>query len=626
MGKKIKDTMQTMFYCLLLSWRASAFYTVYRLLYKIATPLVGMLSIYIGKLFMDCLVTINSDDKALRRLLIIFIIQTGISIGTDILRRIDEFVSGLHESILQRTISETMMEKSMNVDLEFFDNPEYYDKLVAVERDMHAVTYVIWSAVGFISACISCIGSFVILAKVNLWVAISLIICMIPVTIQNRKYTKIRYNLSLEQVNENRKLGYLYSLLTGKNYAQDIRLYDIGEKIKAQYIKLWYKLFYEIKKLSKKQSFINAILSLLPLGVQIFFTVYIILRISKGQATIGDYSLYIGMIYEFRGGIDGLANSFVTIFEQKLRIDNVKTMNEMQCKVYNNGTLELKEFETLEFDHVYFTYPSLTEDILSDVSFKIKKGQHVAMVGLNGAGKSTIIKLVLRYYDIERGTIKINGHDIKEYEIHSLRKIFSTAFQQATIYGFTLRENIAIGEEEISDEQTGHIYDAIGNADAWSFYWKMTKGLETSLTRFLDQEGVELSGGQYQKVTLARAFYRQSQFLLLDEPSAALDPEAEYQVFQRLQLLAKGKTALFTSHRLSNVTMADWVIVIEEGKIIEQGSLKELLARKERFYTLFNYQAKQFSTQLEEVEEKSEDNIEEKYGDNIEETEPKVVQ
>jgi len=249
--------------------------------------------------------------------------------------------------------------------------------------------------------------------------------------------------------------------------------------------------------------------------------------------------------------------------------------------------------ESIEFEHVSFTYPGAKEPALEDVSFLLHRQEKVALVGLNGSGKSTLIKLLLRLYDPDNGVIRINGADIREYRLSELRANFSVYFQDMRNYCFTLRDNLTI-----ADEAQGNVEEtaatALRNSCCEDILNRAGRGLDTNLTRFFVADGIELSGGQHQKLALARALYRRHTALILDEPSSNLDPKAENEIFQALQELTQGKMTIFTSHRLSNVFLADRIIVLERGKIVEDGTQEELLRNKQRYAELFRYQQEKY--------------------------------
>jgi len=592
---KLKQIFSTVRYCFGLSWRSSPLYTIIRMMIKIVQPLISIFITFCSKYILDAMAGSYKVGNILVFIGLLITASVAAEIVYMIFTRIEELAESLHNEIMQKDISMKMMNRGIKADMEFFDNPEYYDKFEAVRMDMHSVLNVMWSAINCISFFISFMIIFLIVCRQNLLFAFILLAVSVPSSIINKLFTKQLYLLSLDQINEQRKQGYLYSLATLRQYTSDIRMFKNGERIKMQYETIWKNLFKERKKASKKKTVLVAFSDALPYIVKLIILLSITVRVMDGTSTLGDYSLYSGLIAQLTGSITIMFLGLIQIYDDKLRIDNVKSFDKMKDKIASQGDLQLKEVETIQFDHVSFAYPGTETNVLDNVSFEIDKGENVALVGINGAGKSTIIKLLLRFYDVNGGRILINGKDIKEYNIESLRDVFSSCFQDSNVYGFTIRENVIMGNyEKYNKKEDTEVYQAMKDSEASEIIEDAPKGLETYLTRIFDDEGIVLSGGQNQKLALARTFYRDSPMVILDEPSSSLDPEAENKIFETIRKLSKKKTTLFTSHRLSNVSIADKIIVIENGKIIEIGTHAELIAGEKRYAVLFKYQSDKY--------------------------------
>lgn len=593
--KNIKIFLSTILYCLCLSWKSSKIYTSIRLTGKIIKPIMGIVSSFLIKYIIDLLSgTTNVPDS--RSMLIWLIIGTVvIALINVVIKKMVSYAEGLHNDILERHITLGMMDKALEADLELFDNPTYYDKFTSVKRDSYATTYILWNALDCMSSFITFIGAFAVLCTSNWLYGIVMVIVAFPSAIAGQKYTKILYQLGLTQINDERKKGYIYEVSSTKQYAQDIRLFGIGNMLKKRYTQIWGNVFTAKKNKIKARTILTTILEFLPELVIALITLDISFKALNGIATVGDYSLYTGLLGQLWSAIYMLTNSAINIYENKLKIDNVKSFNGIENSVKDNGKLILKEVKTIEFKHVSFAYPLAQRMVLNDLSFIVRQGEKLAVVGINGAGKSTLIKILLRFYDVNDGQVLINGINIKEYSLDSLRRCFSSYFQNTPNYGFTLRENIELAniERKTVDE---NILCAIRNSDGETILDKAPNGLDTYLTRNFEENGIELSGGQNQKIALARTFYRNSSALILDEPSSSLDPEAEHHLFTSLEQLCEGKTTIFTSHRLSNITLADKIIVIENGEVVEIGTRDELLQNPQRFAELYQYQAQKFKS------------------------------
>lgn len=601
-GKVGKDELSaffsTMGYCVALSWKASRFYTLVRFVGRIATPAFGILSAFLVKYIIDLLAGAWVPENGAEATLPVLLGGTlALALAAAGIRKAIQYCQTMHSELLSRQITMTIMEKALSVDIEFFDNPAYYDKLMAASRDSHSIVNILWNVLECMSSSITFAGAFAVLCGSNPLYGLAVLLAAFPSAVAGVRYTKSLYKLSIEQINGERQKHYLHSISTTRQHAQDIRLFDAGGYLKERYAGIWDRLFGKRRKMLRKRSVLTGILELLPEIAILGITVDVCYRVLSGGATIGDYSLYTGLAAQLNASVYALSSSTLQIYDDKLRVANIKTLDEFRNRVENNGEKKLVAVGTIEFCGVTFAYPGGTRNVLEDVSFKIADGEKVALVGLNGSGKSTLIKLLLRFYDVDNGRVIINGTDIREFELGSLRRAFSVYFQDMQNYSFTLRENIRFADRDRTDGDAA-IHRAFFDSDAADLLDSLPHGLDTYLTRIFQDDGAELSGGQSQKVALARAFYRRHSALILDEPSSNLDPEAEHRVFEGLKQLCEGKTTLFTSHRLSNIVLADRIIVIENGRIVEQGTQAELLRNKSRYAELFRYQQEKFMDPL----------------------------
>jgi ABC-type multidrug transport system fused ATPase/permease subunit len=544
---------------------------------------------YLINLFTGTYVVQDKYSTSIGLLVCIFIIgflQRGESI-------LIQYMQSMHNNILNEKLAMMVMDCSVKADMEYFDNTEYYDKLQAAARDSYSMSSIMWNALTFLSALISFIGVFAVLWVANPLYGILLAFAAIPSAIVSTKYTKSIYNLSMEQIKSERKKGYFQGIAMDKRYVQDIRLFRIGELLKEKHFGMWKEIFVKQRKVSRKRTIAAIIWDCLPEGISTGIGIHIGFRILNGASTVGDYSLYIGLIGQFLYACSSLTMTFTNIYDNKLRIINLKSIFEFENHILDHGKMELKEIVNIEFEHVSFAYPNTTRMVLEDVSFHLHRNEKTAFVGINGSGKTTLIKLILRMYDPDVGKIKINGIDIKEYRIESLRDGFSVYFQEMSNYCMSLKENISISDinQGGTDDE---VSDVLKKSCCEDILEKAAKGLSTDLTRIFEEDGMELSGGQHQKLALARTLYRRNQALILDEPSSNLDPKAEHDIFENLKMITDGKMTIFTSHRLSNISLADRIIVLEKGKIVEDGTSRQLLTNNGRYAQLYRYQQEKF--------------------------------
>lgn len=589
----IKNFLMAIAWCLPFSWRASPFYMVSRLAVEIINPFLSIATAYVGKYLIDLLTSAWAVNNTSRTLLYLFAGVLILSLLRASLRKYATYCQSIHSDILSKKISVLLMERSLSMDLEFFDNPAFNDKLETASQGSYAIGYIVWNALSCISAGISFIGVYAVLCRSNMWYGLLMLAAAIPSSIASARFTKSVYQLNIDQTNKRRQMHYCQGVAANRYFAQDIRLFNAGNFLKNRYTQLWDALFIYKRNLTRKRAFLTGLLECLPEIVTAVIGVTLAFDSLNGTATVGDYSLYTGLIGQLWAAISLFSSSAMQIYDDRLMIDNFKTLDHFQNRITDTGTKQLERVDSVTFEHVIFTYPLSGQPVLNDICFAINRNEKVAFVGLNGSGKSTLIKLLLRLYEPDSGMIRVNGADIREYPLSALRAQFSVYFQDMPSFMFTLRDNFIITDEGRTDTDDS-VKAALNAANCGDMVDQSPKYLDVGLSRSFDPDGLELSGGQYQKLALARTFYRRHTALILDEPSSNLDPKAEHEVFQSLQSFSTGKLTIFTSHRLSNVSLADRIIVLEHGRIIEDGTHAELMRNGERYAELFRYQQEKY--------------------------------
>lgn len=594
-GRKLSECWKTLCYCMRLSWEASRLYTALRVCCELFVPLLGIVSAYLGKYLLDLLAGSFVTDERQQALLFFLGAVLLVKLLESIAGKGQQYMQMVHNELLGEKISLMLMRCSTGIDMEYFDNTEYYDKLRSAANDANAITQVLWNVLTFVGQCVSFLSVFAVLWLAKPVYGILLLAAAVPHAAVSVWYTKNLYHFSLDQINAERRKGYLQGICMEKAYAQDIRLFDTGDLLREKYHVIWREVFEKRRTLVRSRTLFMILAACLPELVSFGIAVDIGRNVLAGAGSVGDYSLYTGLAVQLISSCSLLAYTFSSIYDNKLRIENFKRVFEFENHVPDTGTRGLAEVEKIEFSHVSFRYPGTNGRALSDVSFCLYKGEKTAFVGINGAGKSTLIKLLLRMYEPEEGCIRINDIPIGEYRLKELRNCFSVYFQEMRNYSMSVYENVTMSDlerEKAEGEQA--VYQALAAGCCDDILKKTKKGLGTNLTRVFDAEGMELSGGQSQKIALARCLFRRRPVLVLDEPSSNLDPEAEHDIFENLKILTDGKLTIFTSHRLSNVFLADKIIVLENGQIVEMGTQRQLLENKNRYAELFRYQSEKF--------------------------------
>lgn len=581
----IRNVLSCLINCLTISLKASKIYTFLRMAIKLFIPLNLILISYTTKIIIDTLV-----ENSTKVYLFLFI-EFFLLIFNNILQKSLNYITLVHEKLIEQNIDLKVMDLSISASIEIFDNTEYYNKLTSIRIDSNSTSGMLWNALDFFSAILSSIITGYILCKSNLLYGFLIFLTAIPIALVDYKYTRSLYFLDKSQLNDVRKLEYIYNITTNKPHSLNIRFFDLKSFLLSRYENIWEKNFDITKKENKKKSIFTGMIDILPEIIQIGILFDLTKRILQGINTIGDFSFYASMIRQLKTNISMMVSSLSNIYENRLKLDNMLSFFEIQ-KTEEKNKLEVTEIKSIEFKHVSFIYPGTSNVILNDISFIIHEKDKIAIVGTNGSGKTTLIKLLLHYYEPTEGEILINGLNINKYNTQSLRKCFSTYFQNDPNYAFTIKENISIGNLDIPID-IEKLNEELKNCDVENIL-SSNEGINAYLTKRYSINGIELSGGENQKIALARAMYRDASIMVFDEPSASLDPEAENKIFQIIEDRYKNKTILFTSHRLSNIFLANYIFLIENGKIIEQGTANELLMDKTRFSQLFDYQATKY--------------------------------
>lgn len=506
-----------------------------------------------------------------------------------------------------KEVKEQIMTKSKEIDLASFDNAAFYEKMENAEREAgHRPLHILTQTLGIISSVIELISFMVVLLSAPglSWITFVVVLVSVPSAIVNFVYRRKNFRYMRFSSKERRQMNYFSSVLVDKDLVKEVRLYDLADNFIARYFTAFKTYYKGLRKLILTEGAWQIFFSVITGVTNLVFYIMIAIRVFTGEFQIGDYTLYTGAIASVATCISTLIASSGTIYEGTLFIDNlIAFLNEKQTIVPSQlpaETVTHGTAHTIEFQNVTFRYPGTQKDVLKNVSFTIQPGQTLALVGLNGAGKTTLIKLLTRLYDPTSGRILLDGKDLKTYDVKSLYQTFGIIFQDFGKYALTVKENIQLGDIHKADSAENVEY-AARQSTAGDYIEKLPDGYHTPLMRIFEQNGLELSIGQWQKLAIARAFYADSDIMILDEPTASLDPIAEQEIFNQFDQLRNNKTTVFVSHRLSSATIADRILVIEHGVLIEQGSHRELMAQQGKYYNLFTTQSRRYVTQEEET-------------------------
>ena len=510
-----------------------------------------------------------------------------------LLGQFDNYVSSRYSDELQFYIETVMMEKTSRMDLAFFDSAKMGDKVRHARSNFNIMTNMTWLVFDILSATVNVITTLVIVSSYKWWLGIVTIVLLIPFLIYNKKYADKRLQMEKEQLRDHRIKDYYSDVLFDNNVQFEIKLNNIGNYFIDHFKEMWQKLYRINKKEDIKHNLHNLLIMLINVSSEVIVIAISVMDVIGKAIGIGDLQYNLSMISRLRSQSQALINNVTDFLNNNARLIELQEFMDIAPQTEKSGTLTPLSNPKIEFCNVFFRYPNCEEYVLKDCSFTIEPHEKIGLIGLNGAGKSTIIKLMFRFYDPESGCILLDGVNLKEYDVYAVRKVFGVLFQDFVTYCLPLREIIALSdfEERFNDEKLKKACDISGVSEVIKD-WE--RGYDSVLGRYYADDGKDLSGGQWQLVGLARAYFKDSEYMILDEPSAALDPISEDRIFEQLYYLSEGKTSVTISHRLSNTTLSDKILVIDDGHIVEQGSHFELLKQDGLYAKLFKLQAEKY--------------------------------
>jgi len=602
--KKIEGFSSRLFYIITLVWETAPLLLLGMMTLCVADGVLPIVGAYIGRDLINEIAALIGADAAtgafetFKPVFWLLVWQLVYLFGKRVVSKVKGMITSLAGELVSNHIKVKIITKAKAVDQASFDDPAFYEKLENANREsgMRPVG-ILSSTLDVISAVINVVSFAVVLATLTPWAPVVIVIASVPGAVINYLYRNKNYWYLRWHSKERRQMNYYSSTMVNKDYAKEVKILGLGDTLIDKYNQVYGKYYTGLRSLILKEGASNLVFGGVTVLAQTALFAYVAYRVVFEGGQIGDYSLYTGALTSISSTVATLVTSTASIYEGTLFIDNLMTFMKTPAKIADKvGTGAIPEAgvrHTIEFHDVSFRYPGTDVDVLKHVNLSISSGEHFVLVGLNGAGKTTLIKLMTRLYDPTEGYITLDGVDLCQYDPAAYYKLFGIIFQDFGKYSETAAENIRFGDVDTaaSDERIKEAGKR-GNADA--YISSLPLGYETPLTRVFDENGLELSGGQWQKLSIARAFYKKSDILILDEPTAALDPLAEADVYRRFEELSRGKIAVFVSHRLSSAVTASQIIVMEHGEIIERGTHEELMRLGGKYHLLFSTQASRY--------------------------------
>ena len=585
-----------------LIWSCDHWLTILNILLRVVRASVPLTMLYVGKLIIDEIVRISEiingtefENSETSILLFFVILELGLAIFSDLLGRVIAMVDSLLGDLVSHDISLRLMNQSARLDLECFEDSEFYDKLERARRQASSRILLISQSLTQLQDIITVFFLATALITFNAWLLLLLAMTLVPAFLGETHFNNQSYSLMYGWTQERRELDYLRFAGASDETAKEVKVFGLSNFFSSRYKKLANEYYQANKKISVRRAAWGGLISILgSLGYYLAYIV-IIFKTINGELTLGDLIFLSGSFLRLRSLMESILIRFSSIADSALYLRDLFDFLEMepQIKSKKNALSFPKNIsQGFTFENVGFRYPQMEKWVLRGINFTLHPREKLALVGENGAGKTTLVKLLSRLYDPNEGRILLEGYDLKDYDLQGLRDAVGVIFQDYVKYHLTVEENIAVGRIE---ERHNHlkILEAAKKSSANKVIEKLPEGYQQMIGRWF-KRGTNLSGGEWQKIAIARAYMREAKLLILDEPTAALDARAEHEVFRKFLELTLDKCAVLISHRFSTVRMADRIIVLHEGRLIEQGTHDELLLAKGQYSELFNLQSKGF--------------------------------
>ncbi len=577
-------------------WDSGPLVVAFGLILRLFTSLLPVAILAVTKLIIDIIVQAASTHQAVPpRLWWLVGVEFGLAVLSAILTRVIDYLDSLLADRYTRYVSIQVMKHAAELDLIAYEDPVFYDRLDRARVQATDRLAMIQSIGRLVQQVITAVSMSVSIMIFSPWLMLLLIVGVIPAFLGESHFAFLGYAKNFRQTPIRRQLDYLRQLGGSREAAKELRLFALNGFLTDRFTRLSDQIYEENVALSRRKLLAGAMLSII--GTLGYYSAYafVIWRTVQGQLTIGTLTFLAGAILQASSNIQLTFSTLSGIADQALFLTDLLAFFQMQPTIRSkpNALPAPRPIQRgFEFRNVCFAYPGSPRLILNQLNFHLHPGERVALIGENGQGKTTIVKLMTRLYDPTEGQILLDGVDLREYDLEDLYREIGVIFQDFMRYEMTARDNIAVGKvQELENLEL--LQSAARKSLADQVVAQLPLKYEQMLGRRFDG-GVDLSGGEWQKVALARAYLRDAQLLILDEPTAALDARSEFEVFRRFAELTTGKMALFISHRFSTVRMADRIVVLENGRIAEEGSHEQLTSRGGRYAEMFELQASSY--------------------------------
>ncbi len=576
-----------------LIWDTSKPLTVGNIILRLVQSAIPLTTLYIAKEIIDEVIGLTQGQGDQSYLWLLVGLELGLALFSSVLNRGIILIDALLGDLFSNSSSVEIMRHAAKMDLYQFEDATFYDKLERARRNTTGRTALMSQVLSQLQDIITILSLGAGLVAFNPWLILILVVAVIPSFISESYFNQRSYSLIYGWTPERRELDYLRYVGASDQTAKEVKVFNLADFLTNRFAEISHRYYLANRTLVVKQATWGTLLSALGTLAYYGAYVFILLQTIGGIITIGTLTFLSGSFNRMQGLLQGIMSRFSRIAEGSLYLQDLFDFYEIQPSIVSKPDsipFPAKVQKGFTFENVGFKYPDSHKWAIRHLSFEMKAGEKLALVGENGAGKTTLVKLLARLYEITEGRILIDDVDIRDYDLNSLRQNVGIIFQDYIRWQLKASENIAVGNiDEL--EEMALIEDSAEKSLANVVIEDLPNRYDQLLGKRFE-EGTELSGGQWQKIALARAYMRDAQLLILDEPTSALDARAEHEVFQRFAELIEGKSAVLISHRFSTVRMADRILFLENGQLLELGSHEELLAQDGKYAELFKLQAK----------------------------------
>jgi ATP-binding cassette, subfamily B, bacterial len=560
---------------------------------RLIRALLPLAMLWVSKLILDGVVAwIRRGSGNAAGLWKLVALELGLAVLSDLLARANSLADSLLGDRFTNRISVRLIEHATQLDLASFEDPVFYDKLERARRQTTGRIGLLAAVLNVAQDTLSLISLSAGLIVFSPWLVILLVAAVIPAFLGETHFTTLAYSVLYRWTPQRRLLDYIRLLGASNQSAKEVKIFGLGTHLAERYREVSDRIYEDNKKVAVKRASLGFLLNLVSTGGYYGAYAVVLIRTLAGAISVGTFTFLTGAFSRSRMYIEKILQSFTDISDQALYLKDLFEFFEMEPSIRSlPGALPAPRpiRDGFEFRNVGFAYPGSSLMVVENINFRLETQEKIALIGENGAGKTTLVKLLARLYDPTAGQILLDGVDLREYDVEDLRKEIGVIFQDYMRYELLAKENIGFGKiEDLADH--ARIELAAQKSMAFQVIGKLPNGYDQMIGRRFDG-GVDLSGGEWQKFALARAYMRDAQLLILDEPTATLDARAEYEVFRRFAELTKGRMAVLISHRFSTVRMADRILVLQNGRIREQGTHNHLVALGGQYAELFELQA-----------------------------------